>query len=251
MFFNKLADVCHELLYNDNKLFQYLKNRGISATTIKKYKIGAFPHDLRILFDKISADELLQHGIIWNASNSPFKFGANGEVHYPVVMPIRNIHGNTIAIGCRTLLSEEKRKKLEQNLNITIPKYKNTEYKKTAHLYGLEYAVEEIRKKDKVFVVEGYFDAISSHQSSILNVVATCGTLFSTTQLIILSRYTDNICLLFDNDAAGRLSAARIMKKFEEENTIKANLSCKFTPKGFKDVDEYLRAGGSVDFFDN
>lgn len=243
LFYEKLVDVCHDLLYKDRKLFNYLKGRNISASTIRKYKLGAFPRDLRILLDRMHSKELMENNIIWNAYESPFKYGNGKEIYYPVVIPIQNVNNDFVAIGCRTLYSDDKRKKLG------IPKYKNTEYKKTAYLYGLNNAIESIRKNNVVFVVEGYFDVISCHQAGIYNVVATCGTIFSKRQLIILSRYTNNIILLFDNDAPGHISADKVIKKMENEQRISANLTCRFTPKGFKDIDEYLCRGGNLDFF--
>ena len=97
-------------------------------------------------------------------------------------------------------------------------------------------------------MVEGYFDAIMAHQKGICNVVATCGTLFSFRQLIVLLRYTDNICLLFDNDDAGHTSANRVMQKLSNSEV---NLEYKFTPDGSKDLDEFLRSGGDFTFIDN
>ncbi len=236
MFFEKLTNICHNLLLNNTDLMYYLKEcRGMTDETINSYKLGAFPNDLRDLYDRYDMDpvELRKQNIIVNADHSPFKL-------YPVVIPVRNVLGQPIAIGCRTLLSEEKRKKLG------IPKYRNSTYKKTSHLFGLDKAIKTIRDKDIVFVVEGYFDAITAHQNDVLNVVATCGTMFSIRQLIMLSRYTKNVCLLFDNDLPGRTSAKKITDKL---GTFDPNISlvCAFTPEGYKDLDEYLRKGGSID----
>lgn len=238
-FFEQLTTVCHNLLLDNDDLMHYLKDRrGMTDGTIKLYELGAFPKDLRDLYNKYNMDpvELRKQNIIINADKSPFKM-------YPIVIPIRNVSGKSIAIGCRTLLNEERRKELG------IPKYRNSTYKKTSHLFGLDRATKTIRQKNKVFVVEGYFDCISAHQNDILNVVATCGTMFSERQLIMLSRYTENICLLFDNDNPGRLAAKKIMQKLGDfHNDI--NLTCVFTPEEYKDLDEYLQKGGNMQFFD-
>ena len=238
-FFEKLTNVCHNLLLDNNDLIGYLKeDRGMTDKTIETYQLGAFPNDLRDLYKKYSMDpvELRNQNIIVNANHSPFKM-------YPIVIPIRNVGGQSIAIGCRTLLSDEKRKELG------MPKYRNSTYKKTSHLFGLDSATNAIRESNKVFVVEGYFDCITAHQNDIMNVVATCGTMFTERQLIILSRYTDNVCLLFDNDNPGRTAAKKVMQKLDGFNND-IHLGCAFTPEGYKDLDEYLRKGGNMNVFE-
>lgn len=238
LFFDNLTDVCHKLLLENNRLLSYLKdNRNLSNDTISKYKLGAFPEDLRELYKRYNLDpvQLREQNIIWNANHSQFKL-------YPIVIPIEGIDGRTVAIGCRTILDNDKRKE------IGIPKYRNSNYKKTSYLYGLDRAVCSIRKNNKVFVVEGYFDVITAHQKGIKNVVATCGTMFSTRQLVMLTRYTKNICLLFDNDIAGHKSAKTIMERYKDFSSD-INFTCKFTPQGYKDVDEYISKGGDVSLF--
>lgn len=237
IFFDKLSEVCHELLLQNNNLIGYLKDkRGLTDRIIRSYKIGAFPKDLRVLFDKIHPEELKSNNIIWSADKSPFQ-------QYPIIIPIRDFLGNTIAIGGRTLISDEARK------DSGLPKYRNSNYTKTAHLFGLDKAKDSIRDMNKVYVVEGYFDTITAHQNGLCNVVATCGTLFSLRQLIVLLRYTNNICLLFDNDDAGHTSASRLMQKFSNIENI--NLEYKFTPDNSKDLDEFLRSGGDFSVIDS
>ena len=84
-FFEKLTDVCHQLLLNNEGLIHYLKvHRGMTNKTISTYKLGAFPEDLRDLYDEYDVDpvELREQNIVWNADQSQFKL-------YPVVIPIR------------------------------------------------------------------------------------------------------------------------------------------------------------------
>lgn len=238
-FLNKLSGVCHNILLDNEKILAYLMDhRKITMGTIQLYQIGSFPSDLRNLYNKhgLDAKELREKNIIYNASNSQFR-------RYPIVIPVRNISGETVAIGCRTLLSDDKRKLLG------IPKYRNSIYKKTKYLFGLDGAFNAIRRLNKVFVVEGYFDAITAHQHGIKNVVATCGTIFSERQVLILSRYTKNICMLFDNDKPGYMSSKKIALKFGGIKDI--NIKCMFVPDGFKDLDEYLIKGGDMYMFNN
>src|SRR5271169_6463923 len=134
-FFENLASVCHRLLMENNVLMRYLKeDRGMTDKTIHNYKLGAFPQDLRDLYNKYNMDpiELRKQNIVINANYSIYKL-------YPIVIPIRNVAGQSIAIGCRTLLSDEKRKEMG------VPKYRNSTYKKTSHLFGLDRATSVIR----------------------------------------------------------------------------------------------------------
>lgn len=235
MFFEKLVDACHNLLFMDKPIYHYLSNRGISSETIKSYKLGAFPKDLRRLFQYVHPEELRKQNIIYQADKSPFK-------NFPVVIPIREVNGSPVAIGCRTLLDDNKRDELG------IPKYRNSNYSKSSYLFGLDKANAEIIKNNQVFVVEGYFDVLSAHQRGFLNVVATCGTSFSLRQLAILARYTNNVTLFFDNDDPGHLNSKRVLDKFRNLN-IEINLNCQFTPNGFKDLDEFLFKGGNFECF--
>lgn len=237
LFFEKLTDACHQLLMDDRRLLKYLKkNRGLTQDIIKIYQLGAFPEDLRKLNRWMCPKELRERGIIWSADKSPFQ-------RYPIVIPINNVQGLPIAIGARTLLSDDEREE------IGIPKYYNSIYTKTSHLFGLDHAIEAIRKQDKAFVVEGYFDVLTAHQFNIRNVVGTCGTIFSLRQLIMLSRYTKNIVLLFDNDKPGRVSSDRVRRKLEKFDHPGVNITYEFTPDGFKDLDEYLSKGGDASLF--
>lgn len=221
---------------NNGKLLYYLKSkRGLTDETIRSYRLGAFPKDLRILFEHIHPKDLKEAGIIWKADTSPFQY-------YPIVIPVRDFMGNAIAISGRCLLPEQKRKTLG------LPKYRNSSYTKTAHLFGLDKAKDAIRELNKVFIVEGYFDVITAHQKGFRNVVATCGTLFSHRQLTVLARYTDNVCLLFDNDDPGQMSVKQVMNKLEG---TEINIEYEFTPEGFKDLDEFLQKGGDFNLFSN
>jgi DNA primase len=234
IFFEKLVDACHNLLFTDKPIYRYLLSRGISVETIKSYKLGAFPKDLRLLFQFVHPEELRKQNIIYQADKSPFK-------NFPLVIPIREINGNPVAIGCRTLLDDIRRDELG------IPKYRNSNYPKSSYLFGLDKACSEIVKNNQAFVVEGYFDVLSAHQNGVLNVVATCGTSFSLRQLSILARYTDNVTLLFDNDGPGQLNSKRVLDKFRDINT-EINLNCQFTPHGCKDLDEFLFNGGDFKY---
>ncbi len=86
-------------------------------------------------------------------------------------------------------------------------------------------------------MVEGYFDVITSHQAGLTNVVATSGTYLSTKQTMLLSRYCENIKVLFDNDEAGQRASEKFIKRCATDGI---NLKEVFLPDGYKDIDEYI-----------
>jgi DNA primase len=222
---SKLVSICQDELTKNKKIYAYLKQRKITDETIEKFKLGAFPSDLRILFkDDIDAELLKDLGIIYNASKSPYKN------MFPLIIPIQDVYGQFIGIGGRTLLSEEERNKMG------IIKYRNSVYEKTKHCFGLYQAKDTIRKKDQVVIVEGYFDVISSHQAGMQNVVATSGTILSIKQVNLLSRYTENLKAMFDNDEPGQMAAHRFISKRAKDGI---KITEGFVPKGYKDLDEY------------
>lgn len=200
--------------------------RKLTDKTIRKFKIGLFPKDLRELFKEIDAKTLRNAGLIAHASKSPFQTR-------DLVLPVRDVYGNYIALVGRTRLTEEKR----QGYNIS--KYYNSIYSKGQHLFGLNLAKKSIIEAGVVYVVEGHYDVIAPHQAGMTNVVAVCGSNLSTRQLALLSRYTDKIVLLFDNEPKAINVASQIVQKKQQEGlTLIAQNPF---PEDVKDLDEYLR----------
>jgi len=223
----KLAEICYDQVHKHKIVREYLKKREISRKTIDKFYLGAFPSDLRVLLKEFDVEFLKKNGIIYQADKSPFRF-------YPLIIPIWDVNNNFIGIGGRTMMSEEQRK------SFGYPKYKNSEYAKAHHLFGLNYAKQAIREKNAAIVAEGYLDVISSHQAGLTNVVATLGTYLSPTQTMLLSRYSENIKVLFDNDEAGQRASEKFIKRCATEGV---NLKEIFLPDGYKDIDEYIVKG--------
>ncbi len=116
------------------------------------------------------------------------------------------------------------------------PKYLNTSFSKGKIVFGLDIAKSHILSKGFVIVVEGQIDCIRLKESNIHNVVATGTSALSYYQLGLLSRYTDNIIILFDNDMAGDKGYEQVLKKFDKLSKF----SRLQLPFGYKDVDEYL-----------
>jgi DNA primase len=224
--FARVAKFCHSRLLKNEEVMTYLlENRQIQKEYIDKFQVGLFPQDLRELFEKEDPKELRELDVIYHASYSRFKI-------QDLVMPIADVYGDYIAIAGRTRLSEQEREKKG------IAKYMNSIYKKSNHLFGLNFAKRSIIEKGVAYVVEGYFDVIASHQKGMDNVVAVCGKYLSTRHVALLSRYTDKIVLLFDNEEEAQQRARHIVEKKQYDGITLTAVNP--FPKGAKDIDDYF-----------
>jgi len=223
----QVAKFCRKRLLKDDKTLKYLtEKRQLTLDSIEKFQIGLFPHDLRELFEIVDPKELRAAGLIKHASKSMFRL-------WNLVMPIRDVYGNYVALAGRTMMSEEERDRQG------IPKYMNSVYPKTQHLYGLNFAKDSVIKENKVYVVEGYYDVIMPHQKGMENVAATCGSFLSARHIALLSRYTDSIVLLLDNEEDAQEKATKIVNRRQYDGiTLRA---ANPFPKDIKDIDQYLR----------
>lgn len=106
-----------------------------------------------------------------------------------LVIPINNLYGESVGYAFRALEPDDK-----------LPKYMNTVYSKSEHLYGLDRAYPHILKHNLAIVVEGYMDVILCHQEGLENVVAMCGSTVSYQQAILLRRFTSNVVVVYDAD---------------------------------------------------
>ncbi len=186
------------------KALNYIKQRGFTSETIKKFNIGYAPNrwDGLILMAKRS-NLPLQHlekaGLIIKRKD---REGYYDRFRGRIIFPISNRTGKVIGFGGR-IIKEGKHQ----------PKYINSPetliYKKGAQLYGLDIAKDGIRKKDKILLVEGYTDVMRLHQNEFDNAVSTLGTALTEKQAQILARYSKNVTLLFDGDSAGLKAALR------------------------------------------
>ena len=180
----------------------YFKERGFTEKTIKSFDLGyafeGFHNFLNEAERQQYSRELLQKANLIGEKNGNFYDFFRDRVMFP----IHNTTGKVVAFAGRTLKADKK-----------IPKYVNSAeseiYNKSEILYGLYQAKSAISKQDNCFLVEGYTDVISLHQAGIENVVASSGTSLTTGQVKRIKRYTQNITLLFDGDAAGLNAAMR------------------------------------------
>ena len=178
--------------------------RGFSDATIKKFGLGFCPSSgVRFLEDCRAAgykDEyLVSTGLAFQRESD----GKLRDRFYDRVMfPIHNVSGRVVGFGGRTLRTDKK-----------VAKYQNSPeseiYNKRRELYGLFFAKKAIQQEDYAIMVEGYADVISMHQAGVENVVASSGTSLTEEQVRLLSRFTRNMTLMFDGDAAGVKAALR------------------------------------------
>lgn len=218
---------------------KYLEDRGLSGETIEKFKLGYAPNSwdglLRFLTEKtkVSAATLEEAGLVRRRQESS---GHYDLFRNRLMIPICDSEGRVIAFGGRTLGDDQV-------------KYLNSPetpiYHKGLHLFGFNLAKEAIKSKDSVIVVEGYFDAITSHQFGFTNTVATLGTALTEQQSKLLVRYTESkrVYLSFDADAAGVRAVERGIEMLSQiAEGIGIELRVIAIPGG-KDPDECLRSG--------
>ena len=180
----------------------YFYERGFREEIIRKFNLGYCP-DKGHQFTKTALERgyklkyLLDSGLSKDMGGQPFDF-YKGRV----IFPIHNVSGKVIGFGGRTLKKDKKTAKY-----FNSPE--NDLYNKSRVLYGLYQAKNAILKQEECYLVEGYTDVIALHQNGIENVVSSSGTSLTDGQIKLIKRYTPNITILFDGDAAGIKAAFR------------------------------------------
>lgn len=225
--FQNLIDYCHNRL--NEKGLDYLKNiRHFTDKTIVKFKLGYFPLKFQEVFQKVDPVWLRKVGIVKDASFSVFS--------NRIIFPIYNVYGEPIAIAGRAIDDSK-------------PKYFNSLYEKREHLYGLNLAIDEIRKTKEVYIVEGYCCVITAYQKDLKNIVAICGIGFREKHFILLLRYASKITIIGDTDNAGQQALRKMLTFLKEKSIFKEILinSVKL-PKPHKDLDDYFQNHSKEDF---
>lgn len=180
----------------------YLKERGFLEKTIKEFQLGYSPEAWDDL-TKTAQKNGYKNKFLEKSGLSIIKpHQAYDRFRNRVIFPIHNLTGKVVGFGAR-LLTNEKNK----------PKYLNSPeseiYNKSRTLYGIYFAKSEMVREDKCLLVEGYTDVISLYQSGIKNAVASSGTSLTEDQIKLIRRYTQNITILYDGDAAGLKASFR------------------------------------------
>lgn len=219
---------------------QYFRSRGFRDDIIRKFQLGYdLPDRTRLASTAIGKgyqeEFLLKTGICYKTERGDLIDRFSGRVIFPWI----GLNGKVVGFGGRVLDSRTK------GVN---QKYVNSPaseiYQKDRELYGIYQAKKAIAKEDWVYMVEGYTDVISMHQCGVENVVANSGTALSMHQIHILHRFTSNITLLYDGDAAGIHAAFRGMDMLLSEGM---NVKILLLPDG-DDPDSFARKHSADDF---
>lgn len=215
----------------------YLKERGFREEIIKKFQLGYSPEQRdafarEALAKQYNPELLLRTGLVVSR-NEQLQDNYRGRV----IFPVHNHSGKVLGFGARILKSNDK-----------APKYINTPeneiYVKSKILYGSYFARQPIDKADECLLVEGYTDVISLHQAGIENVVASGGTSLTPDQLRLIKKYTNNLTIVYDGDAAGVKAALRGLDMALEESL---NVKLVLIPDN-EDPDSYVNLVGSSAF---
>jgi DNA primase len=215
----------------------YFKERGFREEIVRKFQLGYSPEQRdaftkEALAKQYNAELLVKTGLVANR-NDQLMDNYRGRV----IFPIHNHSGKVLGFGARILKSNDK-----------APKYINTPeneiYIKSKILYGSYFARQAIDKADECLLVEGYTDVVSLHQAGIENVVASGGTSLTPDQLRLVRKYSNNLTIIYDGDAAGIKAALRGLDLALEEGL---NVKLVLIPDK-EDPDSYVNKVGAGAF---
>ena len=220
-----------------NNALSYLKERGFNDLTIEKFQLG-YCLNQRDAFTKEALKHQYSEDIL---KKSGLTIERDGQLYDNyrgrIIFPIQNQSGKIIGFGARVIGSSDRG-----------PKYINTPenelYIKSRILYGSFFARHPIDKFDECYLVEGYTDVTAMHQAGIENVVASGGTSLTIDQLRLIKKYTNNLTIIYDGDAAGVKAALRGLDLAIEEGL---NVQMVLIPDK-EDPDSYVKKVGAEEF---
>jgi len=202
----------------------YLKKRGFNEDIIKKFEAGFSPSGwtnfCEFAVNKgFSKKDIIETGLALQSNRQQDQ--VYDRFRERIMFPIRDIVGRVVGFGGR-IFEENKNTPSKSSSYIKNAKYINTPetgiYSKSRNIYGLYISKKNIVENDSVLIVEGYTDVMALHQLGINNAVASLGTALTTEQVEILCRFTRNIVLVFDSDAAGVSASLRGIERLREYN---------------------------------
>ena len=216
----------------------YLRSRGFRDDIIRKFRLGFSPINREAIVTAATArgfsrEMLEKTGICYPTDDGRLI----DRYHGRVIFPVHTVSGSIVAFGGRILSSDKKLAKYVNSPESEI-------YSKSRELYGLFLAKHAIAKADCCYLVEGYTDVISMHQCGIENVVASSGTSLTEGQIRLLHRFTSNITVLYDGDAAGIKASLRGIDMLLSEGL---NVKVLLLPDG-EDPDSFARGRTAADY---
>jgi DNA primase len=229
----------HEVNEGQTVGLSYFEERGFRPDIVKKFQLGyclnsGSDFTNAALKKGYKLEYLETVGLVKSKDDRQFDF-FRGRVMFP----IHSISGRVLGFGGRTLFTDKK-----------VAKYFNSPesiiYNKSEILYGLYFAKGDIIKYDNCFLCEGYTDVISMHQAGVTNVVSSSGTSLTKDQIKLIRRYTSNITILYDGDAAGIKASFRGIDLILEEGM---NVKVVLFPDG-DDPDSYSKKHSTEELMD-
>ena len=218
----------------------YFRERGFRDDIIQKFQLG-YSLEQRDAFTQsaikagYNKEYLVKTGLTLEGDNNYLADRFRGRVMFPV----HSLSGKVVAFGGRILKKDDKMAKYVNSPESEI-------YHKSNELYGIYFAKQAIVKQDRCFLVEGYTDVISMHQSGIENVVASSGTSLTQGQIRLIHRFTENVTVIYDGDAAGIKASIRGIDLLLEEGL---NIKVLLLPDG-DDPDSFARKTNASDFIE-
>ena len=188
----------------------YLKQRHIKPSTAKAWNIGWCPKDFK---PKCYSD-----------TDYPYYMKMQGRI----ILPVYNSNGELIALSGRTIYKDIK------------PKYMHYQFPTSFTLFGLFINEKNILQDNYMIFTEGQFDVISAWQNGLKNVACTFGAHFSSNQILLASRYTNNVLILYDADIAGQEGASKALQKIKVRGDVKIKLLTGILKNG-EDLDNWVQ----------
>jgi len=218
----------------------YFRERGFRDDIVHKFQLG-YSLDQRDAFTQAALkagynkEFLVKTGLTFEGENNYVADRFRGRVMFPV----HSLSGKVVAFGGRILKKDDKTAKYVNSPESEI-------YHKSNELYGIYFAKQAIVKQDRCYLVEGYTDVISMHQSGIENVVSSSGTSLTPGQIRLIHRFTENVTVIYDGDAAGIKASIRGIDLLLEEGL---NIKVLLLPDG-DDPDSFARKHNASDFIE-
>jgi DNA primase len=210
----------------------YLRKRGLSDSTIKRFGIGYAPSGWRNLYETMLSQGYSEEVLIYSGLCGKGKKGAYDIFRNRIIFPIIDLSGNVAGFGGRSMGEGAK----------YINTSETSVFRKRRNLYALNIARKSSERS--MILVEGYMDVISLHQEGLDNAIATLGTAITPEQARIISKYSDEVVLAYDTDGAGKSATNKAISVFRKIGipTRIPDLS------GSKDPDEFIREHGVENF---